>query len=75
MGNEQDGLAVGLPDVLELDIHALARERIERAERLVHQQHLGIARQRTADRGALLHATRQLVGIFILEAAEPGLGQ
>ena len=61
-----------LPDPLQLEVHALARQRIERAERLVHQQDLRIARQRPADAGALLHAAGQLVGISVAEFAKPG---
>ena len=56
-------LRLRLPDALQLEVHALARQGIERAERLVHQQDLRIARQRTADAGALLHAAGQLIRI------------
>src|SRR5216117_4164656 len=56
--DEHDGLAVRLPDALQLDVHALAGERIERPEWLVHQQDLRIARQCTTDAGALLHPPR-----------------
>src|SRR5688572_1710851 len=34
MGDQDDGLATRDPDALQLGVHALARERIERAERL-----------------------------------------
>src|SRR5438067_9397577 len=69
--DEHDGLAVRLPDALQLDVHALAGERIERPEWLVHQQDLRIARQRTADAGALLHPAGQLVRITPAEFIEP----
>ena len=72
MGDQHDRLAIALPDPLQFHVHALARERIQRAEWLVHQQDLGVARQRTADAGALLHAARQLVRIASAEFAEPG---
>src|SRR5918993_1831930 len=38
--DQNDGLAARHPDALQLRVHALARERIERAERLVHQEEL-----------------------------------
>ena len=46
------------PDLLDQQVHLVAGEGIERAERLVHQEHGGIERQRTHDGGALLHAAR-----------------
>ena len=58
-----------LPDAQELEIHLLARERVERAERLVHQDELRIVDERARDRGALLHAAGELVGIFFLGTA------
>ncbi len=39
----------------------LARERVERAERLVHQHHFGVARERAREADALLHAAGELV--------------
>ncbi len=55
-----------LPDAQEFEVHLLARQRIERAERLVHQDQLRIVHQRTRDGRALLHAARQLVGVLVL---------
>ena len=46
-----------------------------RNERLVHQDQLGVVDQRAGDRGALLHAAGQLVGIFVFEAGEADHGQ
>ena len=51
-----------LPPQLEdqlLDL--LARERVERAERLVHQHHFRVAGERARDADALLHAAGELV--------------
>ncbi len=53
----------------------LAREGVERAERLVQHQQLRLVDQRAAQRGALLHAAGQLPGIFAAEAAEPDRGE
>ena len=41
-------------------VHAPARQRIERGERLVHQQHLRLDRERARDLQALAHAAREL---------------
>ena len=51
------------PDVLDVAVKLLARQRVERRERLVHQQHARIGRERARQRDALLHAARQLVDI------------
>src|SRR5688572_9517166 len=72
VGDQHHGLAARHPNALQLGVHALASERIERAERLVHQEKLGIARERAHDRGALLHSTRKFVRIFVLEAFQAG---
>ena len=39
VGDQQHGDALGLPDALQLVLQPRARQRIERAERLVEQQH------------------------------------
>src|SRR6185503_7473239 len=46
----------------------LARERVERGERLVEQKQLGLVHQRAADRDALLHPARELPGEAVLVA-------
>ena len=59
MGDEIDGLWIFLADAQQFEAHLLTRERVERAERLVHQQHARIGDKRAADRDALLHAAGQ----------------
>ena len=71
VGDEQDGLAALLPDAQQLQVHALAGQRVERPERLVHQDQAGIVDQRPGDGGALLHAAGEFVGIFLLVAGQP----
>ena len=71
MGDEQHGQAGALPDVEQLVLQALARHRVERAERLVHQHHLGVVGEHAGDRDALLHAAGQLVRIGVGEALQP----
>jgi hypothetical protein len=46
VGDEQHGLAIPTPDRLQLLLQRLARLRIERAERFVHQQDLRIEREK-----------------------------
>ncbi len=59
VGDEGDGLAGLHPDFLDQQVHLVAGEGVERAERLVHQQHRRIDGKAADDRGALLHAARQ----------------
>jgi hypothetical protein len=58
------------PQFQKLLVELVADDFIERAERLVHQQQLGIEGQRARDRHALLHAARQLPGKLLLETAK-----
>ena len=63
-------LPVVAPELQQLLVELVAHDLVERAERLVHQQQLRLERQRAGDRGALLHAARELPGILALEALE-----
>ena len=65
VGDEQDGHAGLLPDPAQLLVEAVARDLVERAERLVHQQDLRVADQRAGDRDALALAAGQLVRIGV----------
>ena len=58
------------PDAQQLSVEALARQRVERAERLVEQEHARLQRQRAGDGHALAHAARQLVRAGAGEPAE-----
>src|SRR6266446_7880009 len=71
VGDKDNGFLRLLPDAQQLEVHLLARERVERAERLVHEDELGIVDERTRDRGALLHAAGELVWVHRLLALEP----
>src|SRR5947207_9603981 len=70
MSHEYHGFARALPDTQQLVLHQAAGLRVECAERLVHQQDPGIDGERAGDRGALLHAARELRGIAVLEPRE-----
>ena len=69
--DEQHCLARARPDLEELRLHVLARLRVERGKRLVHQQHHRIRRQRPRQVDPLLHAAGELGRVVPLEAAEP----
>ncbi len=51
-------------------LHQAAGLRVERPERLVHQQDARVDRQRAGDRGALLHAAGQLRRVAVLKPGE-----
>ena len=70
MGDEADRLVGARPQFQQLLVEVVAHDLVERAERLVHQQQIGVEGERAGDRGALLHAARELPGIFLLEAGE-----
>jgi hypothetical protein len=73
--SQQDAAAAGPPDADQQLLHALARQAVERAERLVHQQDRGLGRERAGDADPLAHAARELVGGRPGEALEPDQGQ
>ncbi len=56
-----------LLDPFELQLHLLAQLEVERAERFVEQQHLGVVHQRPGERHALLLSARHLGGLAALE--------
>ena len=58
------------PDAEQLAAHDQPRDRVERAERLVEEQHVGIDGQGAGHLDALFHAPRELLRIGLLEALE-----
>ena len=69
MRDVDEGLAEVLLERLEEDLHLLAQLQVERAERLVEQQHLRVVHERARERDALALAAGEL---HRLAAAEPG---
>ncbi len=59
-----------LPQPLELVVQEVARHRVEGAERLVHQQDVGVLRQRARQLHPLAHPARELVRELALEPLE-----
>src|SRR5215510_9367913 len=64
------GLAGLAPDVGEQALHGVAGERIERRERLVHEQDGRVVGERARDRDSLLHAAREVVRVGLGELLE-----
>ena len=73
MGDEHHGLALVGPlhQRQQFLLQDFAGLRIERRERLVHQQDRRVHRQRPHQPDALLHAAGELIGIVLLEARQP----
>ena len=71
VGDEQHRLAVAGPQLEQQVAHDLPRLGIERTERLVHQQHLGIADQHLGEADALPLPARELVRIAVAERRQP----
>ena len=58
-------------DALELELHLLAQLQVERAERLVEQQHLGLVDDRARQRDPLSLAARELRRLASAVLGEP----
>src|SRR5688572_6285987 len=65
VGYEQDRLAHALLQRAQLVLQLAADQRIERRERLVHQQDLRVSRECARETDALLHAAGELVAVMI----------
>ena len=59
-----------LLDVLELDLHLLAELQVERAQRLVEQQHAGSVDERARQGDALPLPARELARLALRERAQ-----
>ena len=57
-------------DPLQLDLERLAELQVERAERLVEEEHVGPVDEGPGERDALLLAARQLVRLALVVAGE-----
>src|SRR6266540_849619 len=70
VGHEQHGQATVAPESLELVVQQVAGHRVEGAERLVHEQHIGVLRERAGELHALTHTPGELVGQLLVEASQ-----
>src|SRR5690348_6499285 len=71
MGDEQHRLAILVPEIEQKAAHHLPGLCIERAERLVHQQNLGVADQDLRQADALALAAGKHMRIAVAEMREP----
>src|SRR5580704_11852403 len=67
MSDEHDRLAVSFPYSQQFVLHDLARLRVKRAKRLIHQQDARPNAQRAGNSDALLHASRELTGKVVFK--------
>ncbi len=63
------------PEPLELVVQHVAGHRVERAERLVHEEHVGLLGERTGERDPLAHAAGQLVRQLVAEGCRGSRGR
>ena len=70
VGDVDEGDADPLLDGAQLVAHMLAQLEVERRERLVEQQHLGLDRERAGDRDALLLAAGELADQLVALARQ-----
>lgn len=75
MGDEDEGDSNAPLQAFQLDLQLFAQFLVQRAERLVEEQHLGLVDQRARQGDPLLLAARQLPGTPVGEAAQPHLFQ
>ena len=73
--DQQHGARLLQQRIGEPALHLPARERVERAERLVQAQHRPPGQQRAQERDALAHAAAQLARPRLLEALQPERGE
>ena len=66
VGDHHHRVAEPRMDLHDAVLQMGAGQRVERAERLVHQQHLGLHGERAGDADALLHAAGDLVRALVL---------
>ena len=75
VGHVDDGLARLAPHLGEQALHGVPGHRIERGERLVHQQHGGVVGERAGDGDTLLHAAGEMMRIGVGEFLELDEGE
>ena len=64
VGHEHDGFPGRPVDARELGLQRVAGDRVDRGERLVHQQQFGVGGERAGDADPLLLAARKLVRVL-----------
>ena len=67
MRHENNGLAAGFPDALDVAVEVLAGQGVQRGEGFVHEQHAGVGGQSSGEGDALLHAAREFMNVGAFE--------
>ena len=75
MGHQQEGDADFALDGAQFYLHGLAQSFVQRAQRFIQQQQLGLAHQGARQRHALALAAGELIGGAALQPFEPHRGQ
>ena len=75
VGDEDRGLPHHLGELEELVLKLAADQRVERRERLVHQQDLGVGGHGARQSDALAHAAGELVRVAVVPAGEVDEGE
>src|SRR5438309_8228260 len=71
VGHKDDGATAALPQLEQLILEDQARLRIQRAERLVHEDHVdALVHERPDDRDPLTHPAGEFMRIMMLKAPE-----
>ncbi len=60
--HENDGLVLGFPDAQQFAAHSEARDRIQRAKRLIEKEHVWVDGQCASNFEPLLHAAGEFGG-------------
>ena len=68
--NENNRLVSRRPDALDIGVKLLARQRVERGKRLIHQKHARIRCERARKRDALFHAAGKFVNVCAFESGQ-----
>src|SRR5262245_35108644 len=70
LGDEDHGRSQRLPELEQVVVEAKARDLVERRKGLIHQEQLRLRDEGTGDRGAHLHAARELARIALREGGQ-----
>ena len=73
VGDQQNALgreSALLPEIADFTAEVLGGKDVERAERLVHHQHVGLHHEGAGEADALAHAAGELLGIGAFKAFE-----
>src|ERR1700738_4820430 len=70
VGDKENGFLFALPDAYQIGAHFQASEKVERAERFIHVNDVGIRRERARDLHTLAHPAGKLVRIGVFKSGQ-----